>query len=59
MKKSPSTPSKPLSIGDVPEGWRAKAWKERLIELAELCQQANPQRALELREWAGKVKDEH
>lgn len=39
----------------VPEGWSAVRWRERLLYLAELCEQLNPQRAEFLRRWARAV----
>lgn len=45
-------PPEPASKYGGPDGWTAPAWRERLLQLANLCEAINPDRAAELREEA-------
>ena len=44
-----------LRRGEVPEGWDAGRWRERLRYLAEACRVVAPELSLKWGEWAGAV----
>ena len=44
-----------VEIGYVEIGWKPDTWAERLRYLAGRCEDVNPERAAELREWASNV----
>lgn len=44
---------------EVPDGWTAESWRDRLRHLADRCEPIVPDRARELREWADGVQRFH
>jgi hypothetical protein len=46
----------PLAFGNVPRGWRASDWADRLEQLAGRCERLHPDKAARYRRWAAVVR---
>ena len=56
QKPTTATADKPLTFGELPDGWTREGWIRHLRQMADSCCKLHPLAAQSYEEWAAKVE---